>query len=336
MTPLAAAEFLPFKLDPITRRVLLVRLAAPQRREAAFLDERALPAQPEGGWLPFDALLAQATTDVRPADAIFHIGHCGSTLLSRLLDAWPEVQGLREPLPLRTLAEAWPQLSAPESRLSLQEAPRLLQALWSAWSRPLTGRTHSVIKATSSCNGLIAPLFAQQPAMRAVLLDMPLRPYLATLLKSPDSVRDAASAAGERLGDLHARGHGDGLFLHALSLPQQCAMGWLAERLRFDALAREHGARVLRIDFENLLSQPEATLRAIAAHFALRPAGVASAMVSPAWQRYSKAQDHDYGRGDRAHDLALANERHGREIAEGESWLETFLRRHPDLRNAVA
>jgi hypothetical protein len=32
----------------------------------------------------------------------------------------------------------------------------------------------------------------------------------------------------------------------------------------------------------------------------------------------------------------LANERHGREIAEGESWLETFLRRHPDLRNAVA
>jgi hypothetical protein len=93
---------------------------------------------------------------------------------------------------------------------------------------------------------------------------------------------------------------------------------------------------VLRVDFENLLAQPAATLHKVAAHFALNPAGVAAAMASPAWQRYSKAQDHGYGRDDRAHDLTLAIERHGREIAEGEGWLETFLQHHPELGDAVA
>lgn len=332
-SPFDDPEFLSFKLDLVARRVLLVRLSAVQRREAAFLDERALPQGADGGWLPMDALLAAKCKPSINADAIFHIGHCGSTLLSRLLDSWTNVQGLREPLPLRTLAEAWPGLTQPGSRLSPEEASRLLQALWTRWSRPLPPATRAVVKATSSCNGLIASLLEQQSSVRAVLLDMPLRPYLATLLKSPGSVLDAAAAAAERLQYLYARGFGEGLALHALSLPEQCAMGWLAERVRFNELAcGEHGTRVLRVDFETLLAQPETTLHAIAAYLGLDPTGVCAAMTSPAWGRYSKAQAHDYGRDDRAHDLALAAERHRDEIAAGVTWVETFMRRHPVLR----
>ncbi|MDR7100258.1 hypothetical protein J2X04_002639 [Lysobacter niabensis] len=332
MTPLTDPEFLPFKLDLVARRVLLVRLTPAQRHDAAFLDERALPARADGGWVPLDALLTQAPAHAACADAIFHIGHCGSTLLSRLLESWPQVQGLREPLPLRTLAEAWPQLHTPESRLSPAEAPRVLHALWDAWSRPFAGHGRSVVKATSSCNGLIAPLLEARPPARAVLLDMPLRPYLATLLKSPDSVRDTASAATERLHELHRRGFGDGVLLHALSLPQQCAMGWLTERIRFDAIARAHPRRALRVDFERLLAQPEAELHAVAAHLALDPAAVADALASPAWHRYAKAQDHGYGRDDRAHDLALSLQRHADEVQEGADWVVDHARRHPQLQ----
>jgi hypothetical protein len=168
-----------------------------------------------------------------------------------------------------------------------------------------------------------------RPATRTVLLDMPLRPYLATLLKSPDSVRDAASAAAERLQDLHRRGFGEGVLLHALSLPQQCAMGWLAERIRFDAITRTQPERVLRVDFEQLLAQPDAVLHAVAAHLALDPAGVGAALASPAWHRYAKAQDHGYGRDDRAHDLALSMQRHAAEIGEGLDWIAAHVRRHP-------
>ncbi|MGO4221558.1 hypothetical protein AB4Y64_06840 [Lysobacter sp. TAF61] len=339
-SPLDDAGFLPFKLDLVGRRVLWLQFDAAQRREAAFLDDRALPANAQGGWMPLDAMPARASDAIAPADAIFHIGHCGSTLLSRLLDSWPHVQGLREPLPLRTLAEAWPEVQQPQSRLSSAQAAQLLRALWSRWSQPLPPQTRSVVKATSSCNGLIVPLLELQPPMRAVLLDMPLRPYLATLLKSPASVLDAAAAAGERLRDLHARGYlgkdADGVALHALTLPQQCAMGWLAERVRFDAIARgEHGARVVRLDFDALLAQPVEQLHRVVAHLGLDPAGLDDAMASPAWGRYSKAQTHGYSRDDRAHDLALALQRHAAEIAEGEAWVEVLLQRHPSLRAAA-
>ena len=49
-------EYLPFRLDLAGSRVLFVRLDARQRREAAFLDPRALPPQPQGAWLPLSML----------------------------------------------------------------------------------------------------------------------------------------------------------------------------------------------------------------------------------------------------------------------------------------
>ena len=336
MTPLDDPTYLPFKLDPIARRVLLVRLDAAQRREASFLDERALSPQADGGWMPLEQLLSQPLrSDAKPVDAIFHIGHCGSTLLSRLLESWPGVQSLREPLPLRTLAELWPQRTQPESRLSADDVERCLDALWSAWSRPAGDGERVMIKATSSCNTLIASLLEGRPQMRAILLDIPLRPYLATLLKSPDSIRDATAGAADRLRDLRDRCGDEDLFLHALSMPQQCAMGWVAERLRFAALARAFDGRVLRVDFERLLAEPETVLAGIAKHLGLAPDGVAEAMRSPAWGRYSKAQSHGYSRDDRAHDLMLAMQRHHADITHAEQWRDTFLQRHPQFAAVV-
>ena len=314
--------FLPFKLDLIGRRVLWLRLDEAQRREAAFLDDRAVPPNAEGGWALVDTLLSRNIDDTPPAHAIFHIGHCGSTLLSRLIDTWPDVQGLREPLPLRTLADAWPTLDEATSRLSPEQAEDTLRALWALWSQALPPHTRSVVKATSSCNGLVSPLLAQQPHMRAVLMDMPLRPYLATLLKSPNSVFDAASAAGERLRYLQRHGVATHLSLHQIPLHRQCALGWFAEQMRFDALAKgRYKDSVIRLDFESLLEQPARELQRVAVHFGLDTARVDAAVASPEWTRYSKAQSHGYGREDRRHDLGLSMKTFGEEISDAEGWI---------------
>lgn len=336
MSPLTDPSYLPYKLDLVARRVLWLRFDAARRRDAAFLDERAIAADDAGGWLPLDALDAFAGHGATSADAVFHIGHCGSTLLSRLLESWPGVQALREPLPLRTLAEAWPARHGPLSRLSADACERILDALWRAWSRPLPPATRTLVKATSSCNALAAPLLAAQPSMRAVLLDMALRPYLATVLKSPAALLDATAAAPERLASLIDAGLGDGLALHALSPPQQCAMGWVAERVRCFALAHgPHASRVLRVDFDALLDAPADTLARVAAHLALPADGIDAALVAPAWGRYAKAQDHRYGPEDRAHDLALAVARHHERIEDGEAWVAAFVARHPGVAAAV-
>jgi len=319
---LDAPDFLPFKLDLVGRRVLWLRLDEAQRHEAAFLDDRAVPPNAEGGWAPLETLLSRRADGTPPAHAIFHIGHCGSTLLSRLIDTWPDVQGLREPLPLRTLADAWPTLDEATSRLSPDEAEDTLRALWARWSLALPPHSRSVVKATSSCNGLVAPLLSEHPSMRVVLMDMPLRPYLATLLKSPNSVFDAASAAGERLRYLHHHGVATHLSLHQIPLHRQCALGWLAEQMRFEALDRgRHGDRVIRIDFDSLLAEPARELHRVAAHFGLDPSRVDDAVASPAWGRYSKAQSHGYGREDRTHDLALSMRTYDTDISDAESWI---------------
>ena len=56
-----------------------------------------------------------AYSDERAVHFIFHTGHVGSTLVSRLLDETGDVLSLREPLPLRTLADAMDVLTLPES-----------------------------------------------------------------------------------------------------------------------------------------------------------------------------------------------------------------------------
>lgn len=306
--------------------MLFVRLDGAARAAAPFLDQRALPAAPEGYWLPLDAVLEKtATFDGAQLDWIFHIGHCGSTLLARVLQAWPTLQVLREPLPLRTLAEAAVGNEANQNS-------NLMRHLVALWSRPLPPHSRTLVKATSSCNGLVAPTLAQLPQARAVLVDMPLPSYLATVLKSEASLADVLAAAPQRRRILAGDDPDAIAALAVLAPARQCAMAWLAEQVRFRDLATGlDGERILRVDFEALLADRRQTLTAVATHLQLPLQPLDAAMASPWWGRYSKSAGHAYGRSDRQHDLALARQRHGDAIAAAEAWLEIYLRQRPDL-----
>lgn len=327
-------DWLPYRLDPVLRRVLWVRMPAAARAGAAFLDERALGGDTQGAWAPLESLEAMPPP-ARVADAVFHIGHCGSTLLTRVLEAWPGLQALREPLPLRTQATLWPLRGHAHARLSDGACDAVLDGLWRAWSRPAGSGARVVVKATSGCNALADPLLQRWPAMRAVLVDMPLAPWLATLLKSPGSVADALEHAPARLQDFAARAGADGIALHALSLPRQLALCWLAEQARFAALADAHPHRVLRIDFEALLADAPAVLARIAAHLGLPGGGLDAALQSPAWRRYAKADTHAYDAGDRAHDLAMSRRQSGPSIDDAVAWARAHVARHPVLQHAA-
>lgn len=329
------AEWLPYRLDPVLRRVLWVRMPAAARAAAAFLDERALHADIEGAWAPLHSLGVMPAPP-HAADALFHIGHCGSTLLSRVLEAWTGVQALRKPLPLRVLAGMWTTRGQACARIDDATLDRLLQGAWHAWSRQLAPGTRVVVKATSGCAGLAAPLLAAHASMRVVMLDMPLAAWLATLMKSPGSMADALESAPERLADLAARGLADGLVLHALSPPRQLAMCWLAEQARSAALAAAHPTRVLRVDFHDLLDAPRAQLARIAAHLDLAPDGVDAALRAPAWGRYAKAESHTYDARDRAHDLAVSRRQSAEVIDDAIDWAHRHVVRHPALAPAGA
>jgi hypothetical protein len=309
---LSNAEYLPFDLDVERQRLLLLRLDAQQRADAAFLDRRIVSGASQLAWVPLSAVPRAAPQCA--AAFIFHIGHCGSTLLARLLQSWPGVQVLREPQALRTLA-AW----RPHDRAAVDA---LLPGLVALWVRDPAGGYATVLKATSSCNALAAPLLAALPCSRALLLDMPLRSYLATVFKSEAALQDVASAWPSRAAELEAHGIDVSALAAGADTATVCAAGWLAEQLRFESLSRQVGvSRVLRVDFERLLADPENTLRTVARHFGFDLEGVQAAMASHAWRRYSKAADHAYDAADRAHDLALAERRFGAAIERGVAWV---------------
>ena len=110
----------PQKLDLIRGGLLLIHFGEDAYRSSSFLDDRILGPATRGGWVPVERVVeaaGQLVDGMRPLHFIFHTGHVGSTLVSRLLDETGQVLSLREPLPLRTLAEAHDVLHAPESLL---------------------------------------------------------------------------------------------------------------------------------------------------------------------------------------------------------------------------
>ncbi|HET7845077.1 MAG TPA: hypothetical protein VFL14_13065 [Xanthomonadales bacterium] len=322
------------QVDVAGERALLVRLAPDEVRAAAFLDERVLGGARDGFWAPL-ARVQEALADAAvapPPHAIFHIGHCGSTLVSRLLDRWPGVLGLREPLPLRTLAGLREELGSPTARCDAAQWDALFGTLVAALSRRPPGVARLVVKATSSANALIDPWLAR-PGANALLLHVKLAPYLATILKSASARSDALTFAPARLAALHALLGDDALRLPALSAAERIALGWVAELARFAHAAATHGARVQRLDFDAFLAAPDASLAALATHFGLPAdaASVAHALDRAVLGSYAKATEHAYDAAARAADLAESRRRFGTEVDEGLRFAERTIARYPVL-----
>ena len=104
--------------------------------------------------------------DRDPLHYILHTGHVGSTLLSRLLDTTGAVLSLREPLPLRTLAEASDVLGQPESLLSESQFELVLDTFIRLWSRGYATTRCVVVKATSAAARVAAVAPATQRRRR--------------------------------------------------------------------------------------------------------------------------------------------------------------------------
>src|SRR5258708_7343679 len=92
----------PQKIDLVRETALLIEFGAEAYRSSSFLDDRILAPSTKGSVVPLARLsdVCGAVANSRPLHFVFHTGHVGSTLVSRLLDDSGAVLSLREPLPL--------------------------------------------------------------------------------------------------------------------------------------------------------------------------------------------------------------------------------------------
>ena len=259
---------------------------------------------------------------------IFHTGHVGSTLLSRLLDDTGLVLGLREPLPLRTLADAYDSLGSADSLLSEDQFDGLLDMLLRLWGRGYGWTRATVIKATSTAGRLAPRLLKALPSSRAVYLNVDAEIYLATLLGGANSSQDLRGHGPGRMRRLLAGRALPVAPLHALAPGELAALGWLTESLAAAAAVAAGAGRVLALDFDDFLADIPGQLARVLTHFGLPhdDALLRALAGSQVLAQYSKAPELPYPPGERAGRLAAARREHAAEIAKGLIWLDSLAR----------
>lgn len=330
----------PQNVDLVTGRVLVVRLDERSYRAASFLDDRILTPATQGAWFRGSDVgeAAKRVTRLQPLHFIFHTGHVGSTLVSRMLDETGVVLPLREPLPLRVLADANEVLARPESLLSGREFEGLLETMLRLWSRGYERTRAVVVKATSSAGGIAPRILAARPQARAVYLNLRAEPYLATLLGGVNSPVDLRGHAPGRMRRLTARLRSGLSPLHAMTLGELAALGWLSETLSLEEAVKAHPERVLALDFDAFVTDVQGGIARVLAHFGLphEPDTVARLAKSPVLHRYSKAPELPFPPGERDGRLAESRRLNRGEIARGLAWLERTARADDGAAAAVS
>jgi hypothetical protein len=320
----ADPRWFPFFLDLATDQLLLVRMEEAALRAASFLDQRSLAAEAERRHVPWSAAAAATSPDARrDVQYIFHIGHVGSTLLSRLLGEFATILSLREPLLVRNFAEA-----LAGGRWNETEAERRLDTLTVLLSRSFRPDQRALVKATSFTSEIAARLV---PAgSRALLLYVRPRAYVETILGGDASRQELALLTPSRITRLATRCPGLALQPERMSEAQRAAMGWACEMTSLARSAAMLGPeRVLWIDFDTFLARPVETLASAAAHLGhgAPPEEIKALCAGPLMRRYSKALEYDYSPALRRDVLADARRRFGRAIDAALAELEAMGQR---------
>lgn len=317
-------DFLLQDLDLVNRRGLVVRISEADYRRASFLDHRVLKPDTQGNWFPLDAVYPEvARLPPPPAPHfIFHVSHCGSTLLSRLLAELPGNLPVREPLPLLALALARREQGLPTSRLDAPGWDRLADLVMHLLSRSYTKEQRVLLKATSACANLLTPLLTRSVGSRALMLYTDLATWLTVMLRKEGVRENGRFYAPAWFGDFcELTGRRD-LKLAALGDAEQFAINWLMGMLHFQRAREQLGERVRLMGFEDFLAEPVARLEDAARLFGLDTAGAAQAATGPLMKAYGKNPSVPFDAAERLRELEESRRVVGNEIRAGLAFAE--------------
>jgi hypothetical protein len=333
----ATPELCPIVYDETADSVISLQLSRRDYEIVSFLDRRLLDNSYPTFNFSWRALEEASIGGGEGLDYIFHTGHVGSTLLSRLLGLSPRVFALREPALLRQLAELHGGLAATACPWSPPDWESRLSTLLALWSRTWAPQQRVLLKATSSVSEIAEALLSRPAAARAILLSVRPEVYLATILGGPASRIELGQMAPARLQRLHRRLGQTVWRLDQLSEGEQAAMSWTCEMAGLVAAGDRHQEVCVWLNFDDLLADPATVLTAMLIHLhgSAPTEVVANMAASPYFQRYSKAPEYGYDAALRVQVLDQARRDHGEELRRGMAWLAKAARDHPLIQTLL-
>lgn len=264
-----------------------------------FLDWRIEPTASRVMRVPVTALLPHVPAPKRTG-WIFHVAHCGSTLLARALDQLPGNLVLREPLALRQLG-----LAPDANRLTLVAA---------MLSKRYAPELPTIVKANVPVNFLLPYLAEVEPEAPAIFLYSSLRDYLRAILRNDNHrawVRNVTTQLSTYLGDMAA-----------LTDAERAARLWLAQMEAFAAaIARMPNARSL--EAEDFFSEPRRQVALAATHLGvpIDDTTLDAITTGPLFSTYSKNPDLPFDNEARIARLLETDRALAPELEQAEQWV---------------
>lgn len=308
-------------LDPSQGAARLVAMDRESYRAASFLDDRMLGTPVDAQIVSWTSL-EEAVSDGMRSDArwIFHIGHVGSTLVSRLLGELDGVLAIREPRLLRDLALT--PVNVRQRYIAL--TPRLM-------SRTFAEREVACVKATSFASDIAPELVPTN--QRALLMFTTPQNYIGSILAGENSIEELRLLAGSRAQRLNSR---------QIYLPSQddaglAAAAWACEMTALEQAAERMVDREIRwTNFDQMLGEMDAALTDVASFFAFDSRRAGEIATGPLMSRYSKALEYEYGANLRRELIAEAGERFAGGIERALAMLTSGAEKSPLLGRALA
>ncbi len=333
-------DFLLQNFDLANRRALVVRVNETVYREASFLDDRLFNPQTEGFWLPLESVF-QETNQLTPAkpSCIFHVGHCGSTLISRLLAELPGCLPLREPMSLLTLAVARRELGRASSWLTTAQWGQLLQTAIGSLARTYRTSDRALIKVTSNAGNLLETVSTMlDGSSRILMLYISLESLLAAMLRTPDLRSSIHAFSPAWMTDFCRLSERNDICLADLDDAQQITMKWLTLLMLFIQTNSAYPERAQMLNFDDFLMKPEEHLLHTARFFELdcRPEKAQDLVNGPLMRTYSKIPTQNFDPLQRRSELQDARMKFQPEIRAGLKWAETLCRNTPVLAPVAA
>jgi hypothetical protein len=318
------ATWLAQAIDPRAGLVRVVEMSLEDYRYASFLDDRIFREERARN---ADLLQWPDIANAQPSDArtdvrwIFHIGHVGSTLISRMLGELDGVLSLREPRALRDLTFFPPEVRA-----------QFIPTVRSLMSRTFSVDQVATVKATSMVSQIAAELVGS--AGKALLLFANPQVYILTILSGDRSPNEL-----QALGTYYAeRAKTQGIDLAANNQPEIAALVWACEMTALEETAEKLAAGFVQWqDFDAFLSAPAAALSEIAGFFELTAdeAQIRDVAAGPLMTRYSKALEYEFGPDMRRRRLNDAAMKHGPSVNAALAMLREAAEKAPLLQRAL-
>lgn len=324
---LPSSEFYPVSIDWKKRTLSFVRIGREIYSSAAFLVPRHTNMGKKVFTFNMDDLLLHARRNPWPTVRTHYIlisAFCCSTLLARYIDQLGTALVLKEPGIIAQLGMMKYRHSDLVPSLEQTEWTEVVNLSLSLIARVFPAQSSVIVKPSDMGNLIAEDLLLYDPRTRVLILSVPLRTFILSVLKSPGR-REWTRGRAKYWHEGVAQTLGlEGVDLRRMNDAKKSAYIWLVTNCLWRGTRQAiHDGRVLILNGDLISSNPSFALRRLMDFFNIdvRDEEITKAVESDASSHHSKRPDEKYSQESRSHDLAEWERLYGEEASAAVEWL---------------